>query len=64
VELGGQARWTPIRRLAVRLDLEGLAPLARPDFAVISTAGAVVGVVSHPDPVWGRLGIGLEIVFF
>jgi hypothetical protein len=64
VEVGGQVRWTLARWLALRLDLTGLVSTAPPEFVVRSSDGAILGVVSQPGHVWGRLGVGAEALLF
>ena len=65
VELGGQARWRVARRVALRLDLAALVPTVQPQFVVRSSPGdQILGTVSQPGPVWGRLGAGVEVLLF
>lgn len=68
LELGGQLHVRVARRIALRLDLDGLVPTHRPEFvfAVNNPDGTTnrTFTVSQPDAVWGRLGLGIEVQLF
>ncbi len=64
LEAGGQLRWRVFGRLALRLDAGALVPLGPPQFVVRDTTSQIVATVSQPGAVWGRVGIGVDVLLF
>jgi hypothetical protein len=62
---GVQGRWRLASRFALRLDVEALVPLARPSFVTEGASGKQEGVaISKPAPYGGRVGLGIDALFF
>jgi hypothetical protein len=55
---GGLLSWAPVRRVALVLRIDAVAPLLRPTFVLDG-----VGPVHRPDAVAGRAAGGVELVF-
>jgi hypothetical protein len=51
-------------RIALRLVLEGVAPLGRPPFVIVGPGQGDSAVVERPGAVWGRASLGAELRFF
>lgn len=61
---GALLTWSFARWLALRAELEGVVPLARPSFVVLRADGSVAEVLHRPSSVGGRAGLGIELHFF
>ncbi len=59
---GALATWALERAFALRLEVDGVVPTARPRFVVDGDDGAPISL-HRPAPVWGRLLLGAEIRF-
>jgi len=56
VEAAARVAWTPLRDLALFLEIEALVPVVRPVFSV-----AGLGVLYRPEPIDGAVRIGVEV---
>jgi hypothetical protein len=61
---GALLTWSFTRWLALRAELDGVVPLARPSFVVLRADGSVAEVLHRPSSVAARTGLGIELHFF